>query len=283
MWLAAELDSTGTAWAKGYVMPQAKDVRDYVKARKAAHAAVGTSLYGMGEMEDDGTVTKLDIETIDLVHPQRVGVLMASSVPILTAETFDDPRAAGALNPDSQSILEKERIMAAEVTTPPAQGLTPVLPAPAAPVSETEQQRKHIEAVRLLNETITKQGHELEDYKQIVSELGNPADPLTAFRLLTEKLRQAEEENGRLLQETMESQVKALVKVPTVQPIVLTMLKSKKPTTRAKVEQMLKEIVDSPELKDLLTTQVVAESGPAHQRPATPAADKPAESTFLGY
>jgi hypothetical protein len=265
MWLAAELDSTGTAWAKAYVMPQAKDVRDYVKARKAAHAAVGTSLYGMGEMDDDGTVTKLEIETIDLVHPQRVGVPMASSVPVITAESFDEPRASDQANPAQPNTEQKEPNMAQEVALDPTK--QKLAPAPAT-LSETEMERKHTEAVRVLNETITKQSNELADYKQIMAELKNPADPVTAVRVLQESLRQVQVENVELLQETVKAKVDEAVKLETVRPIVLTMVKKMKPKTRHEVTRFVTETVDSDEIQALLEAQRVAEAGDPHKRPA---------------
>lgn len=282
-WLGAVIEQDGTVWGKAYVLPFAEDVRQHIKVAKFARSPIGTSLYGMGETDDEDRVISLQVESIDLVDPSRVGVREAAVVPTITAETFDETRAADSGDVVKEDINKGKIDMATEVTLDTSkQAPAPATPS-AAPVSETEQQRKHTEAVRLLNETITSLKHDLEDYKQIVTEMGNPDDPLIAFRLLQEKIRQSEEENGKLLQETMDTQVKTFVKVPTVQPIVLTMLKGKKPTTRAKVEQMLKEIVDSPEIKDLLQSQVVAESGPKHERPATPAADESAKSVFLGY
>ena len=285
-WMGAHIESDGSVWGKAYVYPFAEDVRQYIKMAKITRSPIGTSLYGMGETDDDDRVISLQVESIDLVDPSRVGVREAAVVPTITSEMVDPTRAADEATPKPDTPQPKDISMDTTLptTTPVA---APVPAVPAAPVSETAMQRQHTEEKRVLNETITKLNNDLKDFQQIVGELGNPEDPVTAFRLVKEKLAQTERENTALLQETMESKVKDTIKVPTVQPIVLSMLKGKKPTTRAKVEQMLTEIANSPEIADLLKEQVVIESGPAHQRPATPPdkkTDMQADGFFIpGY
>lgn len=261
-WMAARIESDGTVMGKAYVMPFAEDVRQYIKMAKISRAPIGTSLYGMGETDDEDRVISLQIESIDLVDPSRVGVREAAVIPTITSESFDPTRAAEDSSPTQTNNQKKDNPVDPEVKTPPA----------PAPVSETETERKHTEAVRLLNETITKQKHELEDYRQIVAELKNPADPVTAVRVLQESNRQLTEENVALLQETIEAHVNKAVKLETVRPIVLTMVKKMKPKTRHEVTRFVQETVDSDEIKALLEAQRVAEAGEPHKRP--PQTDK---------
>jgi hypothetical protein len=87
IWMSATMETDGTVWAKGYVMKHAAPVREYVKISKAQQARVATSIYGMAEVDEKGKVRNLQIESIDFAHPSRVGVLLAASVPAITAET----------------------------------------------------------------------------------------------------------------------------------------------------------------------------------------------------
>lgn len=283
-WMAARIEADGTVLGKAYVMPFAEDVRQYIRMAKITRSPIGTSLYGMGETDDNERVISLQIESIDLVDPSRVGVIEAAVIPTITAEMVDESRAADSEDTHTDITDPKETPMAAEVTPNPAlQGLAPVVPAvPAAPVTESEQARTHRLEVRGLNEKLALQENQLADHRQIVAELGNPEDPVLALRMMKESLRQVREENVRLLDETIKALVSEAVKVPTVVPIVLTMVNSKKPTTKAQAVQTVQETVDSPEVKALLASQIVAESGPAHQRPVTPAPEQ-AQTTFYGY
>lgn len=90
IWLGAKLEADGTAWAKGIVLKSHADVHEYVRLSKAAKSPIATSIYGTASVTDDGTVSDLSIESIDLVHPKRAGVAAAVRVPVTTSEAVQD-------------------------------------------------------------------------------------------------------------------------------------------------------------------------------------------------
>lgn len=70
-WLAAALDDAGVAWGKG--LPLTAATREYYRLAKATNARVGTSLVAWAQMDGD-EVRALELVTIDLADPARVGV-----------------------------------------------------------------------------------------------------------------------------------------------------------------------------------------------------------------
>lgn len=94
MWLSASLESDGMAWGKAYVLQSAADVRELVKLSKIAKAKIGTSIYGTADVDDDGTVRNLEIESIDLAHPGRLGVPLVGAVPVVTKEIVEPIKEA---------------------------------------------------------------------------------------------------------------------------------------------------------------------------------------------
>lgn len=84
-WLAAELDANGVLWAKA--TPVTPDAREHFRVATAARANVGTSIYGMATIDKDNTTVRhIDLESIDLADPARVGVPETVAVPVITAE-----------------------------------------------------------------------------------------------------------------------------------------------------------------------------------------------------
>ncbi len=87
-WLAAILTDDGTAWAKG--VPTTEQAREHFRVARATNALVGTSIYGTGDYEGV-KVVGVDIETIDLADPSRVGVPETAAKPQLTKEMEGNP------------------------------------------------------------------------------------------------------------------------------------------------------------------------------------------------
>lgn len=94
-WVGALIEGN-QLWGKLYVMAHREDVREYFRVQKATGGRVGTSLYGVGYEEyipDDDVweITELELEQIDVVHPDRVGVLFAATLPPhITTETIQE-------------------------------------------------------------------------------------------------------------------------------------------------------------------------------------------------
>lgn len=90
-WVGARFDeSSGKLYAKAYVYPTSPATRDEIRTATATRARIGFSLYGTGDVSESGDVTHYDLESIDLVHPARVGLPSASMEPLVTAESIGE-------------------------------------------------------------------------------------------------------------------------------------------------------------------------------------------------
>lgn len=92
IWVGAVIEH-GTVWGKAFIMEHAADVREYVRVAKATGAMVGTSIYGTADIDADGNVSNLQIESIDLAHPARLGLPQAARTPVITSESHAESAA----------------------------------------------------------------------------------------------------------------------------------------------------------------------------------------------
>jgi len=86
-WVGAKLADDGTAWAKAYVPKYAEDARDYFRLAKRTGAFVGTSVYGM---KGEAGLEDMQLESIDLGHPDRVANPASVAVPMVTSEMAEE-------------------------------------------------------------------------------------------------------------------------------------------------------------------------------------------------
>ncbi|MEQ8673291.1 MAG: hypothetical protein RIC84_08750 [Aggregatilineales bacterium] len=89
MWVGAKVGEDGRVYGKAYVPTYAPDVREYVLKQKARRAPIATSIYGTAQV-NDGRVSDLNIESVDLADPSRAGVAAAVAVPVITSEMKED-------------------------------------------------------------------------------------------------------------------------------------------------------------------------------------------------
>ena len=82
-WLAAQIDAEGIVWGKG--LPLTGQARDYYRLAKATNARVGTSLVAWAQMDGD-EVKALELVTVDLADPARVGVAVTAAKAHLSKE-----------------------------------------------------------------------------------------------------------------------------------------------------------------------------------------------------
>jgi hypothetical protein len=137
-WVGALIEGK-QLWGKLYVLSHREDLREYFRVQKASAGRVGTSLYSMGYEEynpdsDVWEVSDLELEQIDVVHPDRVGVLFAATMtPHITTEMIKEA-VNGELAVDdfvefeSDGILRKGEVNTiwteGEVEVPHQEGLT---------------------------------------------------------------------------------------------------------------------------------------------------------------
>lgn len=104
-WLAALLDGEGVAWGKG--LPLTAETREYYRLAKATNARVGTSLVAWAQMEGD-EVKALELLTVDLADPARVGVPVTAAKPVISTEMSKQPLTSGS-SPTQAGRGEKDR------------------------------------------------------------------------------------------------------------------------------------------------------------------------------
>ena len=96
-WVGAAIEG-GTLLAKAYIPRHAADLREHMRIAQAAGASIGTSV--LGTIGLDGA-RDIDLESIDLGHPGRLGNAGAAARPHLTSEmgqedTMPEQNSAGA-------------------------------------------------------------------------------------------------------------------------------------------------------------------------------------------
>lgn len=82
-WLAAELID-GVAWAKG--LPLTEQAIDHFRKARATNARVGTSVFGPPPVVEGNRVIDLELYSIDIADPARVGIPETAAQPSLTSE-----------------------------------------------------------------------------------------------------------------------------------------------------------------------------------------------------
>lgn len=96
-WLGArivEVDGVAHLFAKGYVLPEAKKRRDYLRKAKAIGKNVSVSIYGTAKAVFDRSLNAyrqldIDLESIDFTRPKSEGVRNIGEF-ALTAEMHDE-------------------------------------------------------------------------------------------------------------------------------------------------------------------------------------------------
>jgi hypothetical protein len=259
VWVGATLEANGTAWGKAYVLKSAPDVREYVKVAKATKAKIGTSIYGTAEIEEGGKVSNLEIESIDIAHPGRLGVPQAAAVPQITQETSQQNHA------QEDNPVPTEPVINNTVVHPVVQPA--VEPAPAVLV---EMERLHKAAIRELEGKNAELKGKADDLAQIVTMLEGAADPINAVRLLNQHVKNLRKENGDLLEESIKAQVAEVVKAPNLRGMIAAMVRDRKPATRNAVTTALQMVMDEDHVKEALKDAVQTTMGPNQNRPLQP-------------
>jgi hypothetical protein len=111
-WLAAALDAEGVAWGKG--LPLTAETREYYRLAKATNARVGTSLVAWAQMDGD-EVKALELVTVDLADPGRVGVPVTAAKPVISKEMSAEYRVLSAEEKDSTQRRKDAKAQSFEV------------------------------------------------------------------------------------------------------------------------------------------------------------------------
>lgn len=231
-WVGATMEGD-TAWGKAYVLPSRNDVREYIRTAKATNGRIGTSLYALGSVDDDGNVTIAQLESIDLVHPDRVGVQAASAKPTITRESHMEHKPTMDSAAPVQAVAENAALRAAQ------------------------------ERVRELTITIQEQETALRDRKTLAELLGEPEDVVLALRALIADRDSLRRENGELLEASIQLAVAEACKPEAPRGIIVEMVRQRKPVTRTDVKVALDAVIGKPEVQAIIKAAVVETMGPA--------------------
>lgn len=233
-WLAAMIDGDGMAWGK--LIATRQDAREHLRFAMKSNARVGTSIYGWAE-QDGELVTDIELESIDLADPARVGILEANGVPAVSAEMVAEEQ------PDMTE----------------------------AQVAELTAERGQ------LQEQLASLTARAEAAEGVVGELrgllGDSADVLAAVRELHGMAAEFKAVKAREITRQIDDAVAEAVSLEALRPLVRLAIGAAETVEAAKAA--IQSVVESPHYKDAASKIVQAEMGPSALVPPR-AADKPA-------
>lgn len=255
-WLVAQMDEQGIAWGKALALTE--ETRQYFKVAKATRARTGTSLYawltatkdpnqqqGEDEIEE---ILDMDLLRLDLADPARVGVPMTAAQPDLSKEMRNKPPTRKPAQSEDKPMPENgTRIVELETEVKDCK-------------REIADMEKTIRELRKIESDMT-------DLRELFH-LDKVADVVKAMRSYQDEHNEMVAEAQALLTAAMTALIVEKVKIEWVRPIVTEAVLASKPKTRKELDRSIEEVLGRESVKTLLEKGVIAEMGPAHQRPA---------------
>lgn len=257
-WLVAILDNQGIAWGKH--MPLTNESREYYRLAKATNARVGTSISAWAVMDGD-EVTDLELITIDLADPARVGVPMTAAIPKLSSEN------APANLPTNSAVNQETRGTKMSQNLPnggaPAAKTTVVNPDLLSESTQFEGTANAITAAetlrnqaRKMQEQLDNQAADVADMRQIKSLLGEQGmnrdqDAILGVRAIVTQRDQLASENTRLLSIHVSQKVKEQVKQLAYHQLIIDRVMTLKPATETQANEFLVKVLDDATIREL--------------------------------
>lgn len=241
-WLVSQMDSNGVVWAKGRALTP--EAQLYYKNAKKDNARVGTSIMAWAEM-DGKDVINLDILTIDLADPARVGVPMTAAKPFVTSEMDDKTKQGGAAS-DPAPQPDEDKPKMPEITQEQLDIYT--------------KQTAELTALTSLRKTVAEA-------------LGVPetADFAAEIRKSTDSMKVLSSENTALLQDTIAAESLKRVKVDddakSLTSELVHLVAVEMPKTREDVVKAFDKVAELPFMKARLAEAVQKAAGPSQTRP----------------
>jgi len=274
-WLASMIDNRGIVWGKG--RPQTAEAVNYYRMAKLDNARVGTSIFAWAEMEGDDVIG-LDLITIDLADPARVGVPMTAARPLITTE----------MNQKADDAARSQESVTGDAARSQKPLVVQSIQEGAEMPTELEQAQGQIETLREQVRTLTLreqgQNRNIGDYNRVVELLGKPDDPILAMQAVIQQREDLKRENAELLEETVKSKVTELVKVPAARSMVIEQVMALKPATRADVNMAVDRVLAKPTVQEFLKYGLTVEMGdpqPKHTEGQPSKSQTPASSTVI--
>jgi hypothetical protein len=239
-WLAAVIDAEGIAWGKG--LPLTAQARDYYRLAKATNARVGTSLVAWAHMDGD-EVAALELVTVDLADPARVGVPMTAAKAHLSKEMQSTEK--------DSTQRRKERQMQ------DTKGFVGALVASNA----------HAMPDVLLPSPGTGEGSGVRSDLTALHEMLGGSDVIDRVKLLLEECSDLHTEREALLNAAITAQVERAVRVPSASGLVEQLVRARQPHTLTEIGDAVAAVVTSEGVQAFLREALVREAGPAQRRP----------------
>lgn len=234
--------------AKGYVLPYAKDLKQYLRKALAAGKQIAVSVYGEALQEYDKVakvydVKEFDLESIDWARPGSQGII-GTLVPVLAKEQkMDREEVLKSLTleelkesrPDLVDALKEELTPKPALTEPtppePAEPAKPASPEPSPSAGEAHEM-KDIRQVLEVDETAV--------VKDVVSEMKNDRNDF-ATSYIEQKIAEKVDKKGLQL---------------VVKRMVLAEMKS---YAKVDIDKALESVLESDETKTLISEMIKEE------------------------
>lgn len=283
-WLAAEIDNAGVIWGKG--LPLNADTREYYRLAKATNARVGTSLQGFAEMDGD-QVVHLQLLTVDIADPMRVGVPITAAKPVLSSDMQGEPneeekgKDQGDVMPPPDPAPEPapEPAPTGDEVPVPAEGDPEGAPEPVPPPEPVEEkatpkmtQPNHetlMEQLRRDRDRLTTENATLTKAATAWSAAYTTIAPLLEIKEvseLPERIQDLLDTHAADIDAMIILTVENKIEVPEIRPLVASLIRGHKPTTAEQVASAFKQEADSTQVKQLLVLALPGSMGGNHRR-----------------
>lgn len=228
-WLAAVINN-GVIYAKGRA--QTEESRQYFINAKRDGARVGTSLYAWAQSDGD-VVTNLELISLDLADPARVGIPMTAAVPAVSAEMQGGTGSATQTSEtEEQDLMDEKELKALQEQLTTAQ----------TERASLQEQVKALTAVK-------------EEHDALVALLGGPDKPVEALqKFLTEQIQTAVTEAAQACE------------IESVRALVIDMVMAQKPASKEQAAEFVRARLDSEHVKAVIAAAMQQEMGPPQKR-----------------
>ncbi len=227
-WLAALIDGEGIAWGKG--LPLTEATREYYRLAKATNARVGTSLVAWAQMDGD-EVKALELVTVDLADPARVGV------PVTAARAMISQEMEETSPPDPLSVGrggDKQK--------------------------DSTQRRKDAKAQSRVDSRPPLQEQALADLAEMVGG-ENVTEQVRALIVERDGLRES------LRELAITAAVERAVRIPAAQALVEELVRGRDPQTRDEIDAVVAGVIESAAVQTVLRAGLIEAMGSAQRRP----------------
>lgn len=247
IWIGAgmkEIEGKLTLFAKGYILPENKNFRGYIKRAVAAGKRLPVSIYGLSKRVYDSVkkvyrVTEIDLQSIDWAREFAEGVKSLTGTPKLTSEMTD-----------YNNLLDSVEMKYEDITIEDLTKNRPDLVQEIKQNSELEtvvsemSKTLNVEPSNILT-TIQEQTKALDTTKARLSEMRTEFANISVRKVLQEHIS---DDNVRLVVDNVISR--------GIKESLSEMINGEDNLDESKIKEAVMEQMKTPEVKALLRTKV---------------------------